>query len=169
MVAKNQTAEQYGAIFDTISVCLSKGLGCPVGSVLVGSKIMIDNAFRVRKMLGGGMRQAGYLAAAGIYALDNHVNRLTIDHKKAKELENVLIALPYIKKVETVETNIIIFYLNDTVNQQHFLQLLEGKNIYISTMGEGKLRIVTHLDYTDEMHDRFLTTLRELEIRKEIV
>ena len=81
LVAKKETPEQYGALFDSISVCLSKGLGCPVGSVLVGSAQLIHEAIRVRKILGGGMRQAGFLAAAGIYALDHHIERLADDHR----------------------------------------------------------------------------------------
>lgn len=90
LVAKNETPKQYGQLFDTISICLSKGLGAPIGSILLGSKKDIEKALRLRKLLGGGMRQVGFLAAAGIYALDNHVNRLAEDHQKAKEIGTVL-------------------------------------------------------------------------------
>jgi threonine aldolase len=115
MVAKHETPEQYGALFDTIMISLSKGLGCPVGSILLGSKRQIQKALRVRKSFGGGMRQIGYLAAAGIYALDNHINRLAEDHAKAKEIAKTLAGLSFIKRVEPVETNIVIFYTEDHV------------------------------------------------------
>lgn len=127
LVAKNETANQYGKVFDTISVCLSKGLGCPIGSVLVGSKKHMDKAIRVRKIFGGGMRQAGYLAAAGIYALDHHIDRLAEDHQRAKEIAAVLRKMSYVKEVGDVETNIIIFYLNDHVSEQSFLNTLKEK------------------------------------------
>ncbi|MCJ7465425.1 MAG: aminotransferase class I/II-fold pyridoxal phosphate-dependent enzyme [Maribacter sp.] len=163
LVAKNESAKQYGAIFDTISVCLSKGMGCPVGSVLVGSKANIDKALRIRKILGGGMRQAGYLAAAGSYALDHHMHRLAEDHQKAKEIGEVLQGLPYIKKVEPIETNIIIFEIDESrLSGEQFVQKLGENNIYIIGMGQGKLRIVTHMDYTAAMHESFLNILKRL-------
>lgn len=153
------TARDYGKLFDTVSVCLSKGLGCPAGSVLTGDKAIMDNALRIRKILGGGMRQVGYLAAAGLYALDNHINRLTEDHRKAKGIAQVLNQLPYIKKVEPVETNIIIFELTNKDDEKAFLSQLMNLNVKLSGMGNGKLRIVTHLDYTDEMHAYLLDIL----------
>ncbi|UII79758.1 low specificity L-threonine aldolase [Flagellimonas sp. CMM7] len=163
LVAKNEDAKAYGSLFDSISVCLSKGLGCPVGSVLLGSKEFIDNALRVRKVLGGGMRQSGFLAAAGIYALDNHIDRLREDHGKAKEIGKVLEAMECIKKVEPIETNIIIFELDETkISAETFLGKLEENHISIIGMGQGKLRIVTHLDYTQEMHAHFLKVLKTL-------
>ncbi|AYN68281.1 threonine aldolase [Euzebyella marina] len=163
MVAKKESASQYGEIFDTISVCLSKGLGCPVGSVLVGSKEHIAKALRVRKVFGGGMRQAGYLAAAGIFALDNHVNRLAEDHQKAKEIGETLLNLNFIKKVEPIESNIIIFEIDKSLmTEKQFLDKLKENGVSIIGMGQGKLRIVTHLDYTDGMHKSFLEILRKL-------
>ncbi len=163
LIAKNESPTQYGALFDTISVCLSKGLGCPVGSVLVGSKVMIDKALRIRKILGGGMRQVGYLAAAGCYALDNHVQRLVEDHQKAKEIGLVLEGLPYIRKVEPIETNIIIFEIDENIlSGDQFVQKLLKNDIHIIGMGQGKLRIVTHMDYTDAMHASFLNILKRL-------
>ncbi|MCB0458467.1 MAG: aminotransferase class I/II-fold pyridoxal phosphate-dependent enzyme [Flavobacteriaceae bacterium] len=162
LVAKNETPKQYGELFDTISICLSKGLGCPVGSLLLGTKEHIKKALRYRKVLGGGMRQIGYLAAAGIYALDNHVERLSEDHAKAKRIAKVLETSPYIKMVEPVETNIIIFYVADGINEQDFVQKLKEKNILITGMGQGKLRIVTHLDVTDEMVDKLIEVLKKL-------
>ena len=108
------------------------------------------------------MRQVGFLAAAAIYALDNHVNRLAEDHKKAKEIEVVLNSLPYIKKVEPVETNIIIFYVNDGMSDTDFIQKMKDKNILLTPMGDGKIRIVTHLDYTQKMHEKLLSELKNL-------
>ncbi|MCR9263216.1 MAG: aminotransferase class I/II-fold pyridoxal phosphate-dependent enzyme [Flavobacteriaceae bacterium] len=163
LVAKKEDPKSYGALFDTISVCLSKGMGCPVGSVLVGDSETIAKALRVRKVLGGGMRQAGFLAAAGIYAMDNHIDRLADDHKKAAEIGEVLSKLGFIKKVEPIETNIIIFELDESqVSSPNFLKKLEENQISIIGMGQGKLRIVTHLDYTDAMHDHFLTILKKI-------
>lgn len=162
LVAKGETPAQYGKLFDTISVCLSKGLGCPVGSVLLGDEETIHKALRIRKILGGGMRQAGYLAAAGTYALDHHMNRLTEDHEKAKEIGKILESLPFIKKVEPIETNIIIFYLQDDIDEQMFLKKLEKMGIDLIGMGSGKLRIVTHLDYTAEMHQQFLKNIQKV-------
>ncbi|MCB0388221.1 threonine aldolase family protein [Xanthomarina gelatinilytica] len=164
LVSKPETATDYGKLFDTISVCLSKGLGCPIGSVLIGDEALMQHAIRIRKILGGGMRQVGYLAAAGLYALDNHIHRLVDDHNKAKEIGEVLNGLTFIKKVEPVETNIIIFELRQKTDETKFLRLLEANNIRLSGMGQGKLRIVTHLDYTDAMHDRFLSVLKQVKI-----
>lgn len=163
MVAKDESPKHYGELFDTISVCLSKGLGCPVGSVLLGSDELMQKALRIRKVLGGGMRQAGYLAAAGMYALDNHIERLAKDHKKAQEIGEVLQKLSYIKKVEPIETNIIIFEIDENyMNGNEFVEKLKANDIYIIGMGQGKQRIVTHLDYTGDMHDAFLSVLKKL-------
>lgn len=159
LVAQKQNPKDYGKIFDTISVCLSKGMGTPMGSVLIGKKEIMKKAMRVRKVLGGGMRQIGFMAAAGIYALNNHLERLEEDHKKALEISEMLLKQSYIKKVEPTETNIVIFYLTETVSEEKFMNDLLQKNIKISGMGQGKLRIVTHLDYTDAMHEKFLKTL----------
>ena len=155
LVAKPYTAKDYGSVFDTISVCLSKGLGCPVGSVLIGNEDIMQNALRIRKILGGGMRQVGYLAAAGLYALDHHIDRLADDHLRAKEIATILSDLSFVKKVEPVETNIIIFELSDKSLEIQFLNDLKAQGIILSGMGNGKLRIVTHLDYTQDMHAQF--------------
>lgn len=160
LVAKNESPREYGKICDTISVCLSKGLGAPMGSVLLGKKEIMQKAMRVRKVLGGGMRQIGFMAAAGIYALDNHLDRLSEDHQRAKEIAGVLSKVSYVKKVEPTETNIVIFYLSEAISEEEFLGYLLRENIKISTMGQGKLRIVTHLDYTDEMHETLLKFLK---------
>ena len=153
LVAKNEDAKDYGKIFDTISLCFSKGLGTPLGTVLAGRKEVMENAIRIRKVLGGGMRQIGFMAAAGLYALDHHVDRLAEDHKKAKELAETLKNCSYVSKVEPTETNIVIFYLSEEISEETFMDEMEAKNIRLSNMGQGKLRMVTHLDYTDTMHD----------------
>ena len=160
LVAKNESPEQYGALFDTISICLSKGLGAPIGSILLGSKVHIAKALRIRKLLGGAMRQVGFLAAAGIYALDNHVERLAEDHKKAKEIGQVLEEVSYVTKVETIETNIVIFYVHKKIGDTNFIQKMAAKNILLTPMGEGKIRIVTHLNYTNKMHQILLKELK---------
>lgn len=146
LVAKEQNCSDYGALFNTISICLSKGLGAPVGSLLLGDKSFISKSKRVRKKFGGAMRQAGYLAAAGIYALDNNIDRLQEDHDKAKELKNALNECHWVSSIEPVETNIVIFYLNPDKDQDEFLQKLKDNNILAIGMGQGKLRFVTHLD-----------------------
>ena len=163
LVAKKEDPKQYGALFETISVCLSKGLGCPVGSVLLGSKENINDALRIRKIFGGGMRQSGFLAAAGIYALDHHIDRLAEDHRKAAEIGKELASLNFIKKVEPIETNIIIFEIDENhMSSADFNSRLAEKDIHIISMGQGKLRMVTHMDYTDDMHNYFLETLKQL-------
>lgn len=156
---KSETPDQYGQYFDTISVCLSKGLGCPIGSVLVGNNDIMEKAIRTRKMLGGSMRQVGVLAAAGLYALDHHRRRLVDDHQKAKDIGRVLEGLKYVFNVQTVETNIVIFELEKHVDSNYFIENLKSKNILISDMGSGKLRIVTHMDYSEKMHEILLETL----------
>ena len=163
LIEKNESPKQYGELFDTISVCLSKGLGCPMGSVLLGNKDLMKGALRIRKILGGGMRQIGFAAAAGLYALDNHWDRMIEDHKKAKEIGELLSKLPAIKKVEPIETNIVIFELNNTVDESDFMKRLNQKSIRISNMGSRKLRIVTHLDYTNEMHNKLMTELKNIQ------
>jgi len=159
LIAKSETTLQYGAVFDTISVCFSKGLGAPVGSMLVGDEALMNNALRIRKMLGGGMRQIGSLAAAASYALDHQFDRLKEDHKKAKEIAAVLHQSEAVLSVEPVETNIVIFKLNPNKLETLFLENLKAHDVLVSDMGSGKLRMVTHLDYTDEMHANLLEIL----------
>lgn len=159
LVANNEDPSRYGRIFDSISICLSKGLGAPMGTVLLGTKETMKNAMRVRKVLGGGMRQIGYMAAAGLYAMDHHIERLKEDHQRALEIAMVLKSQEYIKDVEATETNIVIFYLERTTREEKFLKDFLDKGIKMSSMGQGKLRIVTHMDYTKEMHEQFLEML----------
>ncbi|WP_298781545.1 low specificity L-threonine aldolase [uncultured Polaribacter sp.] len=160
LVEKKESPKHYGQLFDTISICLSKGLGAPIGSILLGSKEDIEKALRIRKLFGGAMRQAGFLAAAGIYALDNHIERLSEDHQKAKEIGTVLKSVSYVTKVEQIETNIVIFYVDDKIGDENFINKMKEKNILLTPMGEGKIRIVTHLDFTDQMHEVLLKDLK---------
>ncbi|MFL9832215.1 GntG family PLP-dependent aldolase [Flavobacterium sp. ST-87] len=162
LVAKRQNPKDFGKVFDTISVCFSKGLGAPVGSVLLGDKKTIQRALRIRKILGGAMRQSGYLAAGAIYALENNIKLLTEDHRRAKELANVLKKKPWVATVEHVETNILIFSLVPEFQDELLIEKLKQKNISISSVGNRKLRIVTHLDYREVMHTYVIETLSKL-------
>ena len=162
LVAKKENPKQYGEIFDTISVCLSKGLGAPIGSLLLADEKTIHRALRIRKQLGGGMRQVGYLAAAGLYALDHHIERLADDHRRAKELGQQLANLTWVSTVEPIETNIVIFSIQPTLNENLVIDYLKQKGIAISNMGHGKLRLVTHLDYKEVMHTYVLETLAKI-------
>lgn len=164
LVAKKEDPKDYGNIFDSISICLSKGLGTPMGSVLIGNRKIMKNAMRVRKVLGGGMRQIGFMAAAGIYALDNHIDRLEQDQRRAAEIGELLSRQTYVREVEPVETNIVIFYLNSSLDEANFMEQLQKENIRISNMGQGKLRIVTHLDYSEEKHQKFLKVLSSIKL-----
>ena len=162
LVETDVTTGDYGQLFDSISICISKGLGAPVGSVLIGNKEFIKKSRRIRKVFGGGMRQAGYLAAACIYALDNNVERLREDHRKAKELENLLLTLPYIKEVTPVQTNLVFFSLKDEMPVDIFLRKLRENDIYAMALAPQQVRFVTHLDISDEMIEKVKAVLKEL-------
>ena len=159
LVAMDQKASDFGALCDSITICFSKGLGTPLGTVLVGDQELMDNAIRVRKILGGGMRQIGFMAAACLYALDHHVDRLAEDHLRAQEIASLLKEQPKVSWVANVQTNIVIFSVVDGLD---LLEILKAKDIIISDMGQGKLRIVTHYDYTQEQHIEFLDVLQEI-------
>jgi threonine aldolase len=163
LVETKETPADYGKLFDSISICISKGLGAPVGSVLIGDKDFIRRSRRIRKVFGGGMRQAGYLAAACIYALDNHVERLREDHRKAKKLESILLSLPYIKSVIPVQTNLVFFSLKPEIPVDYFLKTLRENNIYSLALAPQEVRFVTHLDITDEMMVRVEKVLRGMQ------
>jgi threonine aldolase len=163
LLAANESPQPYGQYFDSISVCLSKGLGAPVGSVLVGSKNLIKKARRIRKALGGGMRQAGFLAAAGIYALDHHIKRLAQDHATARFLRDTLENCTYVESVLPVETNIVIFKLVPEVSTQVFLKKLKEHGILALDFGPQQIRFVTHLDFTDDMAEYTAQVLKRLE------
>ncbi len=162
LVAKRQNPKDFGKLFDTISVCFSKGLGAPVGSVLLGDKKTIQRALRIRKVLGGAMRQSGYLAAGAIYALENNIKLLTEDHRRAKELANVLKKKSWVASIEPVETNILIFSLVPEFKEEVLIEKLKQKNISISALGNRKLRMVTHLDYREVMHTYVIETLAKM-------
>lgn len=152
----------FGKHFSTLSVCMSKGLGAPVGSVLMGSKMQMQQALRIRKIFGGGMRQSGYLAAAAIYALDHHWEDLKTDHLRAKELGKVLEKSAWVKKVSPVSTNIVIFELVSTEAENTFTTQMKHADIHFIAMGGGKLRFVTHRDYTEDQHNYVLENLSKL-------
>lgn len=160
LVETKESTQQIGGLFDSISICLSKGLGAPVGSLLIGDKQFIKKARKVRKVFGGGMRQAGLLAAAGIYALENNVNRLTEDHKRAKLIEEELKQLPYIESILPVDTNIVIFNLNTRISGTKFEEILLQEGIKTAAFGKQTIRFVTHLDFTDEMLAQLIKVLK---------
>ena len=162
LVAKNESPAQYGKIFDTISICLSKGLGAPVGSLLVGSKMHIAKSLRIRKLLGGAMRQAGYLAAAGIYALEYHIERLKTDHENAQLIGKALQKCSWVKQVQPIETNIVIFDLKATVNTQAMIQQFEAAGVLLIAMGHQKLRMVTHLDISNNMIEKVVEVINNI-------
>jgi threonine aldolase len=141
---------QYGALFHSMSICLSKGLGAPMGSVLLGNSDFIHQARRVRKRMGGGWRQSGYLASAGIYALDNHVARLTEDHNRAQELGKLFATLPQVQEILPIQTNIVIFELQHSILANDFVEMLMNKGIKTSPFGKHQVRLVTHLDFGDD-------------------
>jgi threonine aldolase len=162
IVHKNEDSKEYGKIFDSISICLSKGLGAPVGSVLVGNAAFIKKARRWRKVFGGGMRQAGSLAAAGIYALDHHVERLKQDHQKALLIKEALIKKDFVTEVFEVETNIVIAKIEGKYNATQLAQTLKDKNILVIAMTPALVRFVLHLDITDEMLATTIATIEKL-------
>ncbi|MBL7985331.1 MAG: aminotransferase class I/II-fold pyridoxal phosphate-dependent enzyme [Flavobacteriales bacterium] len=150
MAVDGTTPMEWGSVFHSISICLSKGLGAPVGSVLVGSRTFIHQARRVRKRFGGGMRQAGILAAAGAYALDHHIERLQKDHARAKRLERIITGLPWVESVLPVETNMVIFTLKDRGQLDQRLKAWEKNGVRAIAFGPGMVRMVLHLDVDDE-------------------
>ena len=162
IVAKNESSKQYGKIFDSISICISKGLGAPVGSVLIGTKKFITKARRVRKVFGGGMRQAGYLAAACIYALDNHVERLKEDHHHAKQLADALQKKDFIGEIFPVETNILIFEVKGKYTAAQLAEEFKKTNILVIAISKTQVRIVTHLDVTAEMINETIQIINQL-------
>lgn len=152
LVARNENPRQYGEVFDSISICLSKGLGTPVGSLLAGKFDFIKQARRVRKIFGGGMRQAGYLAAAGIYALENNIQRLEEDHEHARQIAASLAKKDCVGKIMPVETNIIIFEITgSSYTPKTFVEKLAAHEILCLPISATQVRMVTHIDFTKEM------------------
>jgi len=164
LVETDESPQEIGKLFDSISICMSKGLGAPVGSLLIGTEEVIKQARRYRKVMGGGMRQAGYLAAACKYAMINNVDRLKIDNQKAKELGEVLSNQSYVKSVRPVMTNIVIFDLKDGLSADRFLEEMKDNNIVGVAFGPHTVRFVTHLDYNDQMHDKVLEVLQNINL-----
>lgn len=162
IIAKNESPVDYGKIFDSISVCMSKGLGAPVGSVLTGSKDFIAKARRIRKVFGGGMRQAGYIAAACCFALENNIERLAQDHLHAKMLENVLRQKEFVGEIFPVETNIIIFEVKGKYTAAQLKAELLKQNILVIAISKTQIRMVTHLDITSGMIDETMQVLNHL-------
>lgn len=162
LVAKGETPKQYGELFDSISVCLSKSLGCPVGSLLLGKKDFIKKARRIRKVFGGGMRQAGFLAAAGIYALQNNIERLAEDHLHAKQIAEVIANRTFAKMVLPVETNIIIFETTDAMTAPALVAQLKEHNILGYAIAPNRVRLVLHLDITKDMVNKTIETLQNI-------
>jgi threonine aldolase len=146
-----ENPEEIGKYFDTVSICLSKGLGAPVGSLLLSSNERIKKAKRIRKVFGGAMRQSGYLAAAGIYALDHHIDRLKEDHEKARLIAGMLSKKPFVAAIEPVDTNIIIFSVSDEMPVNKLLSKLKANGIHALGFGGNSIRMVTHLDISDDM------------------
>ena len=164
LVARNEAPRDHGPLFETISICLSKGLGAPAGSLLLGSRALISRAHRQRKLLGGGMRQAGYLAAAGLFALEHNVQRLQEDHRKARALEAELRSLPYVSSVLPVETNIVIFKLHEQLPAELFLQQLQHQQVRALSMGRQTIRFVFHLNVSDAQLEALLAALRGIRV-----
>lgn len=164
IVANKESTLAYGKEFDTISICFSKGLGCPVGSVLIGTHEDIAKARRARKAMGGGWRQAGYLAAAGLFALENNIERLVDDHRRAQVIQNTLTKLDFVKNVYPVYTNIVILELNERLTGTEFVAKLAQKDIHAVTFGKNLVRMVTHLDFNDEQLESLIKTLLALSI-----
>ena len=161
LVESGENPMDWGAQFDTISICLSKGLGCPVGSLLLGSKADIKRARKVRKVMGGGMRQAGFLAAAGIYALDHQVDRLKEDHARARSLGEMLLKKSFVSEVLPVATNIAIAKLNG-ISPEFLLEKLREKNIKAVKFGPDLVRFVTHHDFDDDQLEEFGKRISDL-------
>lgn len=162
LIAKNETPKQYGAIFDSISLCLSKGLGAPVGSLLLGKSAYIKKARRVRKAFGGGMRQAGMLAAAGLYALENHVERLAEDHNHAQLIATVLVEKDFVGEILPVETNILLFEVKSKYTAHSLVAALQEKGIATIAMTPTQVRMVLHLDITESMVAQTIAIIQSL-------
>lgn len=162
LVARQEDPKEYGQVFHSISICLSKSLGCPVGSLVLGTASFIHKARRVRKVFGGGMRQAGYLAAAGIYALENHIDRLTEDHQHARQLAEALRQKDFVDTVLPVETNIVIFSLKGRFTPLSLVAKMKEENIHWYAISPTQVRIVTHLDISPEMVQRTCQVIESL-------
>jgi len=162
LVARKETPRQYGEVFHSISVCLNKGLGCPIGSILIGKRDFIKKARRVRKVFGGGMRQAGYMAACGIYALQNHVDRLEEDHRHAKQIAEALSKKEFTGNILPVETNILIFEIKPPYQPQEIVNKMKEQNVLTIPISSTQIRMVTHLDISQAMVQKTIEVINSL-------
>ena len=165
IVAKKYTTEEIGNLCDSVSICFSKGLGAPVGSALIGSAEFIRKARRIRKVFGGGMRQAGYLAAACLYALENNIDRLAEDHAHARQIETVLTQVSWVTEVLPCETNILIFSVDDTqTSVEKVLAYLKENEVLAVQFGKHQIRLVFHLDISKEMVEKVQVLLSDFKV-----
>ena len=162
LVSMKQTEKQYGEVFDSISICLSKGLGTPLGSVLIGKADFIKKARRVRKVMGGGMRQAGFMAAAGLFALHNNIHRLANDHQHAKQIAHSLLEKDFVGKMMPVETNIVIFEILSEGGPVAFCERMKQHDIFCLPISATQVRMVTHLDVHDDMVAQVLEVIHRM-------
>jgi threonine aldolase len=162
LIAKNETAEQYGKEFHTISVCLNKGLGCPIGSILIGDKDLIKKARRIRKVFGGGMRQAGFMAASGLYALQHHIKRLELDHIHALQIATALKQKSFVGTILPVETNIIIFEVQESYTARLLAEKFKYNKILCIAISPTQVRMVTHLDINEQMIKEVISCIQSL-------
>jgi threonine aldolase len=162
LVAKQESAKQYGSIFDSISVCLNKGLGCPMGSILLGTKAFIKKGRRVRKVFGGGLRQVGFVAAAGLFALEHQVQRLAEDHQRARQLAEALQGKEFVQSIMPVETNIVSFQVKSPQTPKSIAAMLKEKGILCIAVSPTQIRLVTHLDISDQLMGEALNIIKDL-------
>ena len=162
LVARKESAKEYGRLFHSVSVCLNKGLGCPIGSLLVADAPFIKKARRIRKVFGGGMRQAGFMAAAGIYALQNHIDRLAEDHEHARRIAAALSKKDFTDTILPVETNIIIFSIKPPYSNQEIVQKMRSENILLLAISPTQIRMVLHLDITPQMVGHIIKVINNL-------
>lgn len=162
LVARKESPKEYGKVFNSISVCLNKGLGCPMGSLLLGKKDFISKARRIRKVFGGGLRQAGYMAATGIYALDNNIERLAVDHSHARVVAEAIEKRSFCARLFPVETNIVLFETAAPYSGEAVAKLFEQYDIRVIAMSAKQVRLVFHLDISAEMVDYIVEKIKGL-------
>jgi len=162
LIANGETPEQYGQLFDTISICLNKGLGCPIGSILIGNKKFIRQARRIRKIFGGGMRQAGFMAAAGLYALQHNIKRLELDHIHARQIALELKQKSFVGNILPVDTNIIIFEVLAPYTAKTLAEKFNEYFIKCIAISPSQVRMVTHLDVNEQMVKEVINCIQYL-------
>ncbi len=162
LVAGKNTPAEHGQLFHSVSVCLNKGLGCPIGSILIGNRQFIKKARRIRKVFGGGMRQAGFMAASGLYALQHHIERLGEDHKHARLISEALTGKSYVKGILPVSTNIIIFELDDNTPPATVIAKLREQDIICLAVSPTQIRMVLHLDVTPDHVQKIIEVIQSL-------